>query len=483
MKKDVRVSIGIAVLMAVMLGDRTAAAGLLDKLNEATKKMEQSSQQMQQQSQQQQQGAPGQYGGGDSLSAGLGATKLDGLTNFNTCMAQTSGAHEKLTAQVLQRKSDQSKNLSPEQRRTIEQDVQWLTATAAGGRAPSPDPKNPQRYLLALTDDEQMEINGANNRFATEVHEKCEAQYGGMSQFADPAGRRKAPIDTRVALPDLLHATPPAPAARQPSALEQRNACMGSMQGLRWQLMAERMEQKLRAMSNLSGKDRQAWDEDIAVVRAAASSGAATMPQSPDPQNPMRYMTRLTPDDQMALNQDYATRSQELMASCSGGSAKSNWSVATSKTAQRATEARANASRTPAQAAAQSANAASAAQAWLDAHPARAPRVDATNAGGGLGATRADYMERGGVMACFDRINGFRAKQMADQLSTKRGTVPADQRQELEAWITAWRAAEQAGTDEPNAANPSNPQGYLQLLTQADQQDMNMAYSAAHTTR
>ena len=28
---------------------------------------------------------------------------------------------------------------------------------------------------------------------ANEVREKCEAQYGGMSQFSDPAGRRKAP--------------------------------------------------------------------------------------------------------------------------------------------------------------------------------------------------------------------------------------------------------------------------------------------------
>ena len=50
----------------------------------------------------------------------------------------------------------------------------------------------------------------------------------------------------------------------------------------------------------------------------------------------------------------------------------------------------------------------------------------------------------------------------------------------MEAWITAWRAAEQARLDEPTPPNPSDPQGYLRLLTKADQQELNMSYSAAH---
>ena len=82
-----------------------------------------------------------------------------------------------------------------------------------------------------MSDEEQQEVSGAYGPFANEVREKCEAQYGGMSQFSDPAGRRKAPIDTRVALPDLLHATPP---ARQASAVEQHQDCMSAMAGVRW---------------------------------------------------------------------------------------------------------------------------------------------------------------------------------------------------------------------------------------------------------
>ncbi len=105
-------------------------------------------------------------------------------------MAATSGHQEKLTAEVLQRKLAQSPNLSPQERRNIQEDIQWLNATAGGARnLPQPDPKQPQRWLLELTDAEQMEINGANNQFANDVHAKCEAQYGGMSQFSGN-GRR-----------------------------------------------------------------------------------------------------------------------------------------------------------------------------------------------------------------------------------------------------------------------------------------------------
>ncbi len=469
MKHAARLSL---VGVAVMLAPVGASAGLLDKLNEATKKMNDASQGMQQNSQRQAQAGQVQSGDGGSLSAGLGATNLHGLTDYNGCMAQTSGAQEKLTAQVLQRKLAQSSNLSAQERGNMEADIQWLNAKADGQRVPAPDPKNPQRYLLELTDDEQMEISGANNRFASEVHEKCEAQYGGMSQFADPSGRRRPASDTRVALPDLLHATP-AP-TQQPAARPRQDNCLAQVQGLRWQLMAERMEKRLQTMPNLSAQERQAWDEDIAVVRAAAQGGATSMPQSPDPKNPMRYMTRLTPDDQIAMAQEQATRSQQIMASCNGGSAKSNWSVATSRTAQKQAEARESAQRAPAQAA----DAANAAQAWMDAHPMRAPTGGSRSAG--LGATTADYMERGGVVSCFDRIKGFRAKQTADRLATKRGSVSGQDGQNLEAWITAWRAAEQAGLDQPTPPNPADAQGYFKFLTKADQQELNMAYSAVH---
>ncbi|GEM_PF-6621558 len=66
----------------------TASAGLLDEINNATRKLNQTSQQMQQNSQGQSYGTYG-GGGGGSLSAALGATNLHGLDDFARCENQS----------------------------------------------------------------------------------------------------------------------------------------------------------------------------------------------------------------------------------------------------------------------------------------------------------------------------------------------------------------------------------------------------------
>src|SRR5262245_21658974 len=402
---------------------------------------------------------------GQSVSGG--ATNLQGLNNYNACVAQTTGAQEKLTAQVLQRKLNSPSNLSAQERQRLQEDIQWLNAKAANPRAPAPDPRNSQRYLLAMSDEEQQEVNGAYSGFANEVREKCEAQYGGMSQFSDPAGRRRAPIDTRVALPDLLHAAPP---TRQASAIEQHQDCMSAIAGLRWQLMAEHMESKLRSMPTLSAQERKAWEEDIAAVRAAQQGNAKTMPQSPDPKNPARYMTRLTPQDQMAMIQEQGARTQQIMANCNAGT-----SGATGVSDKRSQELAAmHEQRRTGRNVSQNLdpNAAKAeAQAWLDARPFKPTAYTAGS------ATQADYLKKSGALACFDRQKGFRAHQNVQRLTAKRATVAAQDRQELDAWISAWSAAEQGGKDEPAPISPNNQQGWLKFLTSADQQEMNLANS------
>jgi hypothetical protein len=399
-----------------------------------------------------------------------GATNLQGLTNYNNCLAQTTGAQEKLTAQVLQRKLNSSPNLSAQERQRLQEDIAWLNAKATNPRAPAPDPKNSQRYLLAMSDEEQQEVSGAYNGFATTVREKCEKQYGGMSQFSDPSGRRPAPIDTRVPLPDLLNATAP---PRQASVAEQRQDCMSAISGLRWQLMAEHMESKLRSMPNLSAADRKAWEEDIAVVRAAEQSGAKTMPQSPDPKNPVRYMTRLTPQDQMAMIQEQSTRQQQIMATCNARTSAATGAPSVSDSRSQELAAMHEQRRTGRNAA-QSVDPAAAkaeAQAWLDARPFKPTAYTAGS------ATQADYLKKSGALACFDRQKGFRAHQNVQRLTAKRATVAPQDRQELDAWISAWTAAEQAGKDEPAPISPTNQQGWLKFLSGADQQEMNLANS------
>jgi hypothetical protein len=445
----------------LMLAPAAWSQGILDKLSEAAAKLKHPTQQSQP--------ASSQPGSGSPSAGQGGATSLHGLDDYNGCMAQTSGAQEKLNAQVLQRKLDHAPDLSDDTRKKIQEDSAWLNAKAAGQQVPAPDPRNSQRYLLEMSDEEQQEVSGAYNRFANEVREKCEAQYGGMSQFSDPSGRRPAPIDTRVPLPDLLHAAPPAHVA---TAREQRSACMAATKGVRWEIMAEHMEKKLASMPNLSAQERKGWEEDIAVLRAAQASGAATTPQSPDPKNPMRYMTRLDTNEQLAMSQEQMARTQQVMASCRGGGATQTAEASARAQELAAMHEQRRAQRNAPPADAGAANAA--AQAWLDAHPFTPHKYAAGS------ATQADYLEKSGTLACFDRSKGFRAREVADKLATKRNSIAAEQRQQLEGWITAWRAAEQAGSDEATPPAGSAAQGYLRLLSNSDQQEINMATSTVH---
>jgi hypothetical protein len=417
-----------------------------------------------------------QQQGGGSISAALGATSVN--TDFPTCMAQTSGVMENLRAQVLRRKLAYANNLSPQERQNIEADAAWLEATSHGARIPAPDPKNSQRYFEEMSDAEQQEISGAYNRYAAEVHDKCEYQYGGMSQFGDPSGRAAhAPINTRIAIPDLFHTAPPVEAAKPavPSRKAQFQSCTASVMTLRWKIYADHLEQKKDA-STLSPQERREWMEDVAAVRTAQNGDGMVQPKSPG-SNPSRYLMRLTPQEQMAVNQEYSTQSIQLTQSCmssaSGQVGRLDGTVTDARSQELAAmHERRRAERSSGKTAdITTANAD--AQAWLAARPFK---LRAYAAGS---STQANYLPQSGVLECFDRQKGFRAHETVAKLVTKRTSVVSQDRQELEGWISAWSAAEASGKDEP-APVGSNPQGYLKFLANTDQQEINAAYSALH---
>jgi hypothetical protein len=104
--------------------------------------------------------------------------------------------------------------------------------------------------------------------------------------------------------------------AQMRAAFSNQNNCMHSIGGLRYSIMAEMMEKKMQTLQ-LSDKERSQWQADITAVRASADSGGTTMPKVDDPVNPYRSLTRLSsPDEQMALNNEYVKQSQALMAQC-----------------------------------------------------------------------------------------------------------------------------------------------------------------------
>ncbi len=174
-------------------------------------------------------------------------------------------------------------------------------------------------------------------------------------------------------------------------------------------------------------------------MREAGEQGGAAMPKVDDPVNPYRPITRLTStDEQMGLNNQYTKQSQALIAEC-GQKSKA------SSSAQRTAASTNTGYTTTSQ--------------MKELNAAKAenkPAKKQVHGGGGslsagLGTTRADYLERGGVISCFDRTKGHMAKVTADKIEAKlkaSSGIPEQKRKEWQEDIAAWREAEKAGADQ-----------------------------------
>jgi hypothetical protein len=120
-----------------------------------------------------------------SFAQGLGATQLGpGLQNFADCQNQVQGHGEHLMADRLQAKLDKSTSLTPEDRDIWVAEIRALRQVKPSQPYKAPDPKNPQRYFLGLTNDEQTAINSMHNRFVQENNLACEKKYGGMTRYS-----------------------------------------------------------------------------------------------------------------------------------------------------------------------------------------------------------------------------------------------------------------------------------------------------------
>src|SRR6266446_3744240 len=88
-----------------------------------------------------------------SFAQGLGATQIGpGLQNFADCQNQVKGHSEHLMADRLQAKLDKSSSLTPEDRDIWVAEIRALRQVKPSQPYKAPDPKNPQRYFLGLTE-------------------------------------------------------------------------------------------------------------------------------------------------------------------------------------------------------------------------------------------------------------------------------------------------------------------------------------------
>jgi hypothetical protein len=281
------------------------------------------------------------------------ATQLgDYMANLTKCKNQTIGHSEHLMADRIEAKLAQSPALTPEMRGIWLAEIKALRAVTPDKPYNPPDPKNPQRYFLGLTDKEQESINSMHNRRIQENTLECEKKYGtSMTRYSpgsDQSGQKKyeqelaanmaTPIDIATipitALPSpypkTLEEQHAERAAKQQARMAQQHAagaaanqaavakvteCQKKLGGLRLSIMADHMQHNLDAATGLSAKDKADYQADIRSVRDAAAAGQQ-MPAPVDPANPSRAMTRLTLQDQMSMSTEFGTQYSQKMAAC-----------------------------------------------------------------------------------------------------------------------------------------------------------------------
>ncbi len=311
-----------------------ALADLTNKLKAATKQLEDYTAKMNAQAQSQHNHIGAAHSGGGSLSSALGATNLDGLSKFANCMDPITGYHERLTADLLAVKLANMPMISAEERSAWLEDIMALRNVRAGVPYKPADPADPQRYLLRITDDEQVQINSKNTTFVQQVHLQCEHQYGGMSRYSGTGdmtlqNQYEAELavqyqtNTSAATAPVKHVPSRSERSAVPhvaSAEAQQTAvaqCADSVKGLRARMIAQALQQKLLLSPNLAGKNRQEFEADVQAAWMASSKGLDWV-QSPDPKFPNRPEQRLNQNESMAMNTEYMKQYTQIMQGCIG---------------------------------------------------------------------------------------------------------------------------------------------------------------------
>ncbi len=437
-----RAALAVGIMVALTLvAPGAASAGLLDKLNEAAKKANATTAQSKSSGQL----GGSQVGGGGSLSAGLGATQFEALEKHQACTDSLTGLRAKITADKIERKMAEAKPSGDERQRWEEDLAAWRAAQKTGAdQAASPDPKDPNRGLNRLTVAERTDINAEFGAKYNAVVSECQGRDHMNAGHTTKMNYVKDNSETQAS------------AAKHEAAANSTQACLASVQGMRHRVTADILQKKLDALTKLSDQERTDWEADIASFRTAAEQNQI-MPAAVDPANPTRGLQRLTMEDQVAINTEYAAASQALMAKCTamagdgkieehdyskgGGLVDHSTSPANKQAKQQVRK--------------------------------------AANGTGIGGSTNLEYMRR--TAGCENPIKGHLAKVTADMLEAKlkkAGNLTPEQRSQWEADLASWRAAESAGLDQASPPDPSNPYRWQDYVTNQERQQINMQHAS-----
>ncbi len=455
------------LMMALFVGfnPAIARAGWMDKLKQAADNLNKGSQpaQSNQPAQSAQEEDPDHplhledHYHGTSCEGKRSATCMDYGEVVDKCLDPLNGYRSKLYVDLIEKKL-KNETLTAPLRKNLEEDLVGFKE-AVQNKTDNPTiagEKNSQRHLMDVTEEDQVYVNAEYNKFYKKIYNKCIG--------ADHMG-----IGKRT---EMMQDTETMSGEEAVAALKKKNAeesapfeCLKNVSNVRWVVMADHMEAKMNKL-NPSGKERAEWEADIASVREVATIGGTAQPKAVDSSNPVRYMMRLTGEEQVAMMQEYSARSQEESAKCTGGGSS------TPKERPIQSGGLVDQSRSPAN---------------RNAKPTPEKKdrgYKATALGGGgslsshLGATKVDAMIE--YADCSNYMKGGFAAVHADTLQEKldkAGNVPPQKRKEWEEDIAAWRAAAAAGQQNPVPPDPNNPYRWYDYVTNEERAQINQKYA------
>jgi hypothetical protein len=462
----------IVLLAFTVMYQGTASAGLLDKLNAATKKLNDYNARQQSGQSNQPSAQTGDSTGEDpdrpldlykqkgfkgSCEGKRSATCMDYMEAVDHCMDPLKGYRMKVTSDLIDKKLKNEK-LNDQQRKNLETDLVGIKE-AYKNKTDNPTingEKNSQRYLNHISEEDQVYINAEYQIFYKKIYNKCMgADHMGIGK------RTEMMQDVETISGDEAVKQMRASRAKE----EEPFNCAKKAGFVRWAIMADLMEKRMNER-NISGKERADWEADIASLREFADKAEGGMPKAIDPSNPMRAMMRLTdPADQTTVSNETLKKTQEVLDGCT---AKNKTGVA--KQRKPKSGGLVDHSKSPAN---------------PDASRIveKAGRGNYKSRGGDslsshLGATKVDAMVE--YSSCSKPGIGHLAQVTADTLEEKLNAaqgISDQKRQEWEEDISTWREAARSGKDRQNPPDPDNPYRWQDYVTNAERSAINKKHA------
>jgi hypothetical protein len=259
--------------------------------------------------------------------------------------------------------------------------------------------------------------------------------------------------------------------------LKDFSECLNQVAGHHENLIADRLEAKLKISTALTQQERDIWAGDIRALRQVTPSQPNY--KSPDPKDPQHYFLGMTNDEQVAINSMNSRFSQEVNLACEkkyGGMTRySGGGDQSSQT--RYEQGLRDQMQTPIDIA------------TIPVAPLPSPfpktreQIQEERRAAQQASRQAIATKMSG---CMDAAKGLRLSIVADKMQKRLDSsqgLSAKDRADFEADIKATRDAAGKGLDMAAPVDPSNPNRAVMRLTTQDQLDITKEFMNQYMAR